>query len=251
MAVQSITGALGLLLVATATVAAQDSGPDRAFGIVDNSFFVEEAFNQDIGTFQNILTADVRRDGTFDLAFTQEWPVASTDHQFSYAIPFRRLDGRSGLADVMVSYRYQAWMEAPGRPAFAPRISLLLPTGAEADGLGAGVSGLQLNLPFSRQRRSVYLHGNAGFTWHPEADTFTPHVGSSAIWNWKPLFNVMIEALAEFEDAGSIGLVAPGIRTGWNIGETQVVLGVAWPVTFADDTTASLLLYLSYELPFR
>ena len=44
---------------------------------------------------------------------------------------------------------------------------------------------------------------------------------------------------------------SPGARGGWNLGDHQLILGGAVPVTFADETNAGVLLYLSYELPFR
>jgi hypothetical protein len=46
--------------------------------------------------------------------------------------------------------------------------------------------------------------------------------------------------------------VSPGFRRGWNFGEHQLVIGAAVPITRADGrSTAALLTYFSYELPFR
>ena len=42
-----------------------------------------------------------------------------------------------------------------------------------------------------------------------------------------------------------------GARGGWNLGDHQLILGAAVPVTWvASDASASVLLYASYELPF-
>lgn len=64
-------------------------------GIYDNSFLIEEAYNQEKGVVQHILTGfysvdkmsgpDIRDLG---LDFTQEWPIFTQDHQFSYTIPY-------------------------------------------------------------------------------------------------------------------------------------------------------------------
>jgi hypothetical protein len=96
------------------------------FGIIDNSFLVEEAFNQDAGTFQNILSWTRNQSGEWEASFTQEWPVLVTRHQLSYSVP---LSGGAGagvhLGSVQVNYRYQAANEGPRNPAFAPRVSVI------------------------------------------------------------------------------------------------------------------------------
>jgi hypothetical protein len=49
-----------------------------------------------------------------------------------------------------------------------------------------------------------------------------------------------------------IFMLVPGMRTGWNAGDSQIVLGIGIPTTFSDDTAdVSVFGYLSYELPFR
>src|SRR4029077_9357086 len=55
------------------------------FAILDNSFLVEEAFNQEAHIFQNIFGA-VRQAGAWQMTFTQEWPAPSIRHQLSYTI---------------------------------------------------------------------------------------------------------------------------------------------------------------------
>ncbi len=55
------------------------------FAITDNSFLVEEAFNQEPGIFQNIANA-VFVNGNWVFTFTQEWPVVTQAHQFSYTL---------------------------------------------------------------------------------------------------------------------------------------------------------------------
>ena len=45
--------------------------------MTDNSFLVEEAFNQDPKVFQNIF-GFMRQSGDWQMVFTQEWPRAET-----------------------------------------------------------------------------------------------------------------------------------------------------------------------------
>jgi hypothetical protein len=74
------------------------------------------------------------------------------------------------------------------------------------------------------------------------------------------MLNLMVEAVVLWDEtldfAGSsdrerIATVSPGFRYAWNIGDTQVVVGVAAPIDFGSETVASALTYFSYELPFR
>ena len=82
---------------------------------MDNSFLVEEAYNQEPGVVQHIMTAfyGIDRlpgpdDKTLNLAFTQEWPIVSQTHQFSYTVPynFARSGGQS--SDGIASTRSQS-----------------------------------------------------------------------------------------------------------------------------------------------
>src|SRR5688572_20104299 len=191
-----------LPLAAAAQTPAPPTPSQVRFGILDNSFLVEEAFNQEAGIFQNIFGFSRSGHG-WDFAFTQEWPFKSQKHQLSYTVPFAGEDGRRGIGDVMLNYRLQATLEGPGIPAFSPRLSLILPSGSSGFTLGA--PGLQVNLPVSKQRGRLYFHANTGFTWFPQADTqamtgsaggvslLTPHVSGSAIYGVRPMFNLMVE----------------------------------------------------------
>ena len=128
----SVARALALVAMLVGTAHAQTSAPaptpspkqEKDFGIEDNSFLVEEAFNQERGIFQNIFNMS-RTDGHWGATFTQEWPLGGMTNQFSYTVAF--LDGgtHTGFGDTLINYRYQVWTERPGRPAFAPRVSML------------------------------------------------------------------------------------------------------------------------------
>jgi DtxR family Mn-dependent transcriptional regulator len=262
-----------LLLLGSTALRAQTPGPaGESFKIADNSFLVEEAFNQEAGIFQNIFGA-TRIAGSWAASFTQEWPVISQAHQFSYTLAFVDDGGQNGLGDTLLNYRYQAVMEGPGRPAFSPRLSLVLPSGNSDDGLGNGSLGLQVNLPFSKQTGDWYWHWNGGVTWLPSAeatfqrgdiridreDTLTsPFLAASAIYRLRPMFHLMLESVLSsdqfLEETGTSRdatfTLSPGFRGGWTVGDKQVIVGFALPTSWSDTASTGAFVYLSYELPF-
>jgi DtxR family transcriptional regulator, Mn-dependent transcriptional regulator len=270
--------AIVFLALSAACAYAQTATPAagaKPFEITDNSFLVEEAFNQEAGVFQNIFGA-MRSNGGWTSTFTQEWPVGSQTHQLSYTAAFVDTGGHAGFGDTLLNYRYQALVEGPGRPAFSPRLSLVIPSGDSADGLGQGSWGLQTDLPFSKQRGNWYLHWNAGLMWlagakqtvfgsHDmasvrESSLTSPFLAGSAIYRLRPMFNVMLESVVSSNEAiAAVGTtrattftLSPGFRGGWNIGEKQVVVGVALPVSWTEsESDTGAFLYFSYELPFK
>jgi hypothetical protein len=223
--------------------------PSSKWEITDNSFLIEESFNQERGIVQNIFTWTRTRAHEWQASFTQEWPAPGMTHQLSYTVPFSGSPEASGLNDVLLNYRYQLLVEAPGRPAISPRLSLVLPTGSTRDGLGDGVAGLQFNVPVSKRFGNLYVHINGGGTWLPDVD-WAPLLGSSVIWRLTPLWNLMLEAVGE---PGKSFTWSPGFRRGWNVGESQIVIGAAIPVTHEPGpaTRAAVLTYFSYETRFH
>ena len=125
----------------------------RSGPLQDNSFLVEEAYNQEPGVVQHISSVLYNRTSGGWLAnFTQEWPLGGQRHQLSYSLPFSWLrEGGSGLGDILLNYRYQLLVEEGRRPAIAPRLSLIFPSGDVRQGLGTGSAGIQANLPVSKQ----------------------------------------------------------------------------------------------------
>ena len=263
-----VAQSLLVVLALSGNAFAQQPAPlesSRPFEILDNSFLVEEAFNQEAGIFQNILTLFLGSED-WELGFTQEWPVGSQAHQFSYTLPLSSAGDAAGFGDALVNYRYQAWVEDDARPAFSPRLSLIVPSGNVAEGRGAGSAGWQVNLPFSKQFDDTYLTWNAGFTHIPGADgsaadhnLFTPHIAASAIWRAQPMFNLMLESVIEWEEfvegaatgREAVFTISPGFRTGWNTGDAQTIVGVALPASIsAGSSSLGVFGYFSYELPF-
>ena len=75
-----VQSALAVLLLVCASAAARAQS-SRPFEIADNSFLVEEAFNQDSGIVQNIATFRSAGRNEWDASFTQEWPLRGRRHQ--------------------------------------------------------------------------------------------------------------------------------------------------------------------------
>ena len=182
-------------------VAQQDDAPAP---IADNSFLIEEAFNQERGVVQHISTfARPDGGGAWAYSFTQEWPFHGMRNQLSYTVPVQHDEAEgTGVGDIGLNYRYQLVGLDGGSIYVAPRATLLLPTGDERRGRGAGGVGFQANLPVSiLPAPQIALHANAGATWTPsakgplgaESGTLDANAGGSAIWLVRPSFNLLVE----------------------------------------------------------
>ena len=129
---------IGILLGVAQAATPPASGPSRPFAITDNSFLVEEAFNQEPRIFQNIFGL-TRTNGDWQMTFTQEWPApGETPSALLHARAHRHRRGRRGFGDALMNYRLQVLEEGPGRPAFSPRVSAILPTGRRARSVRTG-----------------------------------------------------------------------------------------------------------------
>lgn len=263
---------MGVLLAAASKQAAgQEQAPPPA--IADNSFLLEEAYNQEPGVVQHISAFQLFRGAdSWVYTFTQEWPLFGRTHQLSYTVPIQRIQNGSsfatGLGDVAVNYRYQ--LVGAERLSVAPRLSLLLPTGRFRSDLGAGALGVQVNVPASVVVASnLVTHWNAGGTVTPSAknavgDKATKvayNVAASAVWLARPTFNALVEVVWTRDEAvtgagrtaASDGLsISPGIRWAHNFSSgLQIVPGIAFPIgvgpSAGDD---AVLFYLSFEHPF-
>jgi hypothetical protein len=245
-------------------------------GIMDNSFFIEEAYNQEEGIVQHIFNGVYERErferggrAAFAASFTQEWPVFSQTHQFSYTVPYGFIweNGHeaNGVGDVFLNYRYQAYLDTNSLTAFSPRMSLVLPTGVRPGEFGNGTLGYQWNLPFSTTFGDRwFLHLNAGLTYLPNARTEPHHdllfynLGSSVIYCVNDRLNFMCEWVGFWnQDAADNGrlerslvsVISPGVRYAFNPkDETQIVVGLGLPfgVTRSSPDIGAFL-YFSYE----
>ena len=261
---------LSVFLVA-GSLAAEDKkeGP-----IQDNSFLVEEAYNQEKGVVQHISTfTRYQESKDWIYTFTQEWPVGSIQHQFSFTLPWQRLaslDGKQAFGDVALNYRYQLLGDGDAKVAISPRLTVLLPTGDEKTGYGRGAAGVQAMLPLSLVlTESLVAHTNLGATRTPnaknalgeKATTQDVTFGQSFIWLATPRFNVMLEYVHTRSQAvagpdqtqtQSSTYLSPGIRWAYNFPSgLQIVPGIAVPIGVgASRGEKAIFLYLSFEHPF-
>ena len=241
-----------------------------AKGIQDNSFFIEEAYNQEPGVVQHIFNLPIDfTNGSREIApsFTQEWPVFSQTHQFSYTIPYIFTEDDNGMEDMRLNYRLQALTEDEYTPAFAPRLSLVLPTGDRDKGFGAGVVGCETNLPFSKIVSDRWtLHFNAGMSVFPNVRDHhltNYNLGVSAIYAVSRDFNLMLETVAgwnddiaegafafeETVDRTTTAIVSPGARYAFNFAnDAQLVIGAALPIGLTSDSPDwGVFFYCSFE----
>ena len=253
-------------VLAVGIARADDDDPRPAAGIKENSFLIEEAYNQEPGEIQHVVTLQRRyRDWFF--GFSQEWALGSRTHQLGYSVPYSWLrsdgQGAKGIGDAEITYRYQAWLESATSPAFAPALSLILPTGNRNKGLGDGSVGVEVKLTFSKiVSDRVTLHANAGMTRLFNVQSHSPTsfmVGGSGIYAVTRDFNFLVEGVAEWNESVNDALVLerettftlnPGFRKAINFpGDKQLVLGFATPITFSRDkpTDYGLFFYLSFE----
>lgn len=235
--------------------------------IQDNSFLLEEAYNQEAGVVQHINTFSRSNDGGWIYSFTQEWPLGGMRHQLSYTLPFlHSAEGGTGLADVALNYRYQLLGTPEAHTLVAPRFTLLFPTGSIRAMRGTGGLALQVNLPVTWVlSSSLVTHWNAGATLVLSAKdqvgaatTFSQNLGASLVWLIWPGFNALIESVWLNQEVlsgdGSTGrdevvLLSPGVRAALNVGRVQIVPGLAYTVNWSGGENA-VFLYLSFEHPF-
>jgi hypothetical protein len=267
-----------LLLLYSVLLFAQESvttKPNISAPIQDNSFLVEEAYNQEDGIVQHISSFE-RLTNSHDWVYTQtdEWPLRTLKQQLS--ITFAGTHAGSfagsgaGWGDTALNYRYQLIGSGETKVAIAPRFSMLLPTGDHKFGRGSGGVGVQTNLPFSIQHSSHFVtHWNAGATWVPHAlnerresaSTMAFNLGQSVVWLAKPRFNVLLETLwTSSEVVGGARktqksqdlYVSPGVRWAYNFESgLQIVPGLAVPVGVGPCAgEKGLIMYLSFEHPF-
>ncbi|MGZ4816395.1 MAG: hypothetical protein ACXVZV_13350 [Terriglobales bacterium] len=262
-----------LLLLSLAVLLVTAAGQDSP--IQDNSFLVEEAYNQEDGVIQHI--SFVQRLSNGDLLYTQtdEWPVRTLRHQLSVTAALGHsgayANSGSGWGDTAINYRYQLRGDGDAHVAAAPRLSVLLPTGDSSLGRGFGGWGLQTNLPISvTHGRRFVTHWNAGLTWvpsaqnaaHEKAAVVNPMVGQSTVFLASPRVNLLCEwvwssngmVTGPGTTARSQSLyVNPGVRWAYNFATgLQIVPGVGVPVGSGSSAgQKGMIFYLSFEHGMR
>jgi len=260
-------GSLGFSFLLVARGAAQGPPP-----IQDNSFLIEEAYNQERGVVQHISAfSRERRSHDWTYGFTQEWPFRGQRQQLSYRIAVLREAGSTGIGDLQLNYRWQAVGGEGARVWIAPRFSSSIPTGRWKRGFGSGTFGFELALPVSIELAPrLIAHLNGGVNLFPSARNEAGaratlvgwSAGASAIYLLAPTFNLMLESVvldaAEVTGPGATQrsvamLLSPGVRWAHNFSSgLQIVPGVAYTFGLADaEDQSGVIVYLSFEHSFR
>ncbi len=259
-----ITAVAAAALAASPTVA-RPEGP-----IQDNSFIIEEAYNQEPGVIQHISgLSRSARTSAWAYSFTEEWPVLGQTHQASVTFNYAGFPGETGIGDLALNYRWQAVGSGETPVALAPRLTALLPTGDETRGLGSGGAGLQVNVPLSAVLSERFVgHTNIGGTYIPSARASTGGhgplasfaIGQSLVWLAHQHLNFLAEALyTRTEIAGPAGAeraetltINPGLRASLDLpGGLQIVPGLSVPIGVGPSRgERSVFFYLSFEHPF-
>jgi hypothetical protein len=216
--------------------------------IADNSFLIEEAYNQDPGVVQHIQTfTRATRGGDWLYTFTQEWPVGSMRHQLSYTLPVQQVGGKREVGDIALNYRYQLAGDGGGRTAIAPRLTLLVPTGGDS-------AAVQAMLPISTTLSPSFVaHWNVGATVGGN-DSRALTAGQSIVWLPRQRFNALLEMLwtrtSDRSGHETQTVISPGVRWSYDLPRhLQIVPGIAFPITHPGGEKA-VLLYLSFEHPY-
>lgn len=237
--------------------------------IEDNSFLLEEAYNQEPGVHQFIQAwQNFQQADESQYYFEHEFALGSAPHQGSYYIPY---DTRKGeLGDIFLSYRFQPYKSE--KVLHAQRFSLIAPTGDVEDGSGKGVWGAEFVHATTVNFNDKWAgHLNAGFNHYPKAKSeegtrrtlFSPMAGLSAIYLLSENFNLLLETLftgeQDINENGELRTenqltISPGFRVdvfpSWE--KTQVVSGVAFPVEVMNSPNEhGVLFYLSIEPDFN
>ncbi len=260
------------VLVLCGLPAAARAGAEKP--IQDNSFLVEEAYNQEPGVIQHIsfFTRDTRS-GDWVYTFTEEWPALGQAHQASVTAVVQGLTTPStarrevGAGDVALNWRWQAVGDGDAPVAVAPRLSALLPTGDAGKGFGAGAVGGQLNIPVSAVLGRYFVgHFNLGGTFVPSArsalgrgDLAGVSLGQGLVWLARHDVNLMLEAVYSVSETSTARgtvrsetfLVSPGVRGALDLPfGIQMVGGVAAPFGFGPSGgSRGVIGYLSFEHP--
>jgi len=261
---------LSIALLASRPLGAQAIVPPEA-PISDNSFIVEEGYNQEEGVVQHIGTFRRDRAGDWLATFTQEWPASTQRDQLSYTLQLQtKASGGSGFGDLIINYRRQVLGAGDDPVWFSPRLSVIVPTGNAEQGTGEGGPGLQVNLPLSvRVTDRLVTHWNVGGTLArarvnsgPLNTARSVTAAASAIWLLMPNLNLMLESAwdrtesideAGRREAGTNFMILPGARGAINLTSgMQIVPGIGMPIGVGPSRgSRDVFVYLSVEHPFK
>lgn len=239
----------------------------QAEPIADNSFLVEEAYNQEAGVVQfiNVFTKPQKgRDWTY--TFINEIPIGDETHQFSYEIPYSSIEtaDEKGVGDIKLNYRREFFHS--DKIVATGRASLTTATGDDSKGFGKGAMGYEISLITSVSLTDKWVqHWNLGTGITPDAQDDLGNKADNSKYFWAVsnvyLFSDSLNFMLEFAGSeeqetsntntaayGASVVMSPSIRYAFDVGDWQFVPGVAYPIGVTSNAGEnSMLLYLSIE----
>ncbi len=236
--------------------------------VEDNSFLIEEAYNQEEGVVQfiNVFKRNSKTKD-WDYTFINEIPVFSQAHQFSYEIPLSHLGeaNKTIISDVKFNYRREFFRN--DKVVSTGRVSLFTPTGKYKEGTGSGKFSPEISLINSVIVSDKWVqHWNIGAGYIADAKDALGNVanntnlfaGVSNVVLITDQFNFMLETLFSSSEAtvgnnltewGTSVVVSPSLRMAIDYKNWQFVPGIAIPLGVGpqDKGSVEFLGYLSIE----
>lgn len=235
--------------------------------VEDNSFLVEEAYNQEPGVVQFINVwqkSDKTKDWTY--TFINEIPMGSQNHQFSYELPVSHLDSndKTQMEDIKFNYRYEFLRN--DTVVTTGRLSVTTASGDYKKGFGSGAMGYEASLISSVKITDKWIqHWNLGAGITPKAKNTSDQSADNSKFFWAVsqvyLFtdslNFMVELAGnhsqETDGADSASwsqeaVLSPSVRYAIDAGDWQFVPGLALPYGIGPKAGQNqTLVYLSIE----
>lgn len=248
--------------------------------ISDNSFLIEEAYNQERGVVQHILLLenifayrDKFSNEEMGMTFAQEWPLGTQMWQGAYAVSSNR-EFEDVWLDLQLRYQMPIQDNAL---ALAPYAKIAFPIAEKGDdeinggrlGIGLPVSAtlsdqwtmhLNFSAEYLRLKEFERLGPGPAIVADYGNDAVEAGMGTSVVYSLAPIFDLMMEfvyateMLSEpsYRNETSEALLSPGFRKAWNFTSgAQMVGGLGFPVGLKGDVPDFAgLLYLSFEHSF-
>lgn len=235
--------------------------------VEDNSFLVEEAYNQEEGVVQFIqLYQKDSRTKSWGYTFINEFPMFSQTHQFSYEIPVAYNEGleKTQVRDIKINYR--AELIRNEQFVATARFSTILPSGNVKFGFGSGKVGLETALLTSVQIHPKWTqHWNFGAGFTPKAKNVLEDEADNSKYFWAvsqvyyatDMLNFMIEATGTTVSTtagdgivawSTENLISPSVRYAIDYKDWQFVPGLAFPIGLGETAgNNQTVVYLSIE----
>jgi hypothetical protein len=248
--------------VAQDTTIVQNHWRNQPMSIEDNSFLVEEAFNQSPGVIQYTVINQVNR-GIAELNLECEMPLKGEFHQLSVSIPAKVFQSTVGIEDIMISYR-PLLLDRHRWAMVTPRVSVILPTGKVSRGFGDGSWGIECNVALTKQlSRRLISHVNVGSSSSFKKMQEQLHqnrlhyesAGTSLIFAAAKGLDLMAEVTTsnvklDSNAASTWNFIGnPGFRFCLKMNQFLVVPGMSAPFTLLSGraTVSEVLIYISIE----